>query len=81
MQAKFNLERTASLLEDLIQEKPNQFNIGQLRALHKRVAAWRKEQIKVNQEQYYQRIFVDTPTNNTISKYVSLIMYHIINNE
>ena len=33
-----------SLLENLIQEKPNQFNIKHLRTLQRRVSDWRKKQ-------------------------------------
>ena len=77
LQLELQPERTAkSLLEDLIQKKPNQFNISQVRTLHRRITEWRREQIKINQKQLYQNSITD---NNEINKYASLVAYSVIN--
>ena len=71
-----NPERTAkSLLEDLIKENSKQFNINQLRTLQKRIAKWRKEQIKIHQEKNYKNILTK---NNAINNYISLIAHSAI---
>jgi len=45
IQLELNPARTAkSLLDDLIKDNPDKFNIGNLRVLQKRTAQWRKEQ-------------------------------------
>ena len=81
MKLEENPELTAkSLLEDLIAKKPDQFNINHLRTLQRRVAVWRKEQVTINQKQHYKNTIANTHIkNNTISKYISLIVNTIIN--
>ena len=76
MQLELNPELTAkSLLKDLIKEYPDQFNIKHLRTLQRRIAVWRKERIKINQERHYQSTFTD---NSAINKYISLIANSVI---
>jgi predicted flavoprotein YhiN len=70
-------ERTAkSLLEDLIKENSKQFNINQFRTIQKRIAKWRKKQIKIHQEKNYKNIL---SKNNAINNYISLIAHFVIN--
>jgi len=56
MQLNINSTLTVKvLLEDLIKDNPDQFSLSKLRTLQKRVANWRKEQIKINQEYRYYK--------------------------
>ena len=77
LQLELYPERSAkSLLEDLIKEHPNQFNVNHLRTLQRRIKEWRKERIKINQEKYCQNNLTE---NNATNKYVSLVAYSVIN--
>lgn len=77
MQLNINPTLTVKvLLEGLIKDNPNQFSLSKLRTLQKRVANWRKEQIKINQEYRYYKSLIE---NNEVSKYISLVAHSIIN--
>lgn len=66
--------RATSLLDDLIKESPEKFNAGHIRTLQTRIAEWRKEQIKINQERYSQNVLTE---NNMINKYISLVAHSV----
>jgi hypothetical protein len=77
MQLELNPELTAKgLLESLVKENAEQFSMKYLRTMQRRVAEWRMQQIKVNQERNCKEILAQ---NNTISNYVSLIAHSIVN--
>jgi len=77
MQLNINPTLTVKvLLEDLIKDNPDQFSLSKLRTLQKRVANWRKEQIKINQEHRYYKSLTE---DNEVSKYISLVAHSIIN--
>ena len=64
-------ERTAkSLLEELINENPKQFNINLLRTLQRRVAVWRILQTKISQARISQENASEAKTSK---QYVSLL--------
>ena len=44
-----------SLLKHLIKEKPDEFQISQLKTLQRRVSSWRLEQLKIHQEAQSQK--------------------------
>ena len=70
-QLVLNPARTAKgLLEDLIKDSPDKFNLGNLRTLQRKISQWRKEEIKMNQEKYAQTFNTE---KNAISKYISLV--------
>jgi hypothetical protein len=70
-QLVLNPARTAKgLLEDLIKDSPDKFNLGNLRTLQRKISQWRKEEIKMNQEKYAQN---SNTEKNAISKYISLV--------
>lgn len=76
LQLELNPARSAtSLLDDLIKDHPDQFSMSNLRTLQTRTAQWRKEQIKINQERYYQNVLTE---NNVINKYISLVAHSVI---
>ena len=71
VQLVLNPARTAKgLLEDLIKDSPDKFNLGNLRTLQRKISQWRKEEIKMNQEKYAQN---SNTEKNAISKYISLV--------
>jgi len=77
VQLELNPERTAkSLLDDLINEQPEHFNINLLRTLQRRVAEWRQEQIKIKQEKNNQK---NLNRHDAINTYVSLIGQAVVN--
>ena len=57
---KFQLElnpilTATSLLKNLIEEKPDEFKMNQLKTLQRRVSSWRLEQLKIHQEAQSQK--------------------------
>lgn len=75
MQLELNPEHTAkSLLEDLIRENPDQFTFDLTRTMQRRVANWRREQVRINQERNLQNIHT---LGDSVSDYVSLIAHAI----
>ena len=75
LQLELDPARSAtSLLDNLIKESPDKFNLGHIRTLQKRTAEWRKEQIKINQERYSQNVLTE---NNVINKYISLVAHSV----
>jgi hypothetical protein len=57
---KFQLElnpilTATSLLKQLIEEKPDEFKMNQLKTLQRRVSSWRLEQLKIHQEAQSQK--------------------------
>lgn len=75
MQLELNPERTAkSLLDDLIDQTPGQFNNNLLRTLQRRVADWRLQQIKIKQE----KLMLNTQ-NNAPGAYISLVGHAVAN--
>jgi len=77
MQLELNPECTAkSLLDALIKEDSDQFSIGLLRTLQRRVSEWRIQQIKINQERNYQNTLTH---HGSIDIYTSLVANSIIN--
>jgi hypothetical protein len=77
IQLELNPACTAtSLLNNLIKADPEKFNTGNLRALQRKLAQWRKEQIKMKQKQYLpdSSILADE-----IKKYISLVAHSVTN--
>lgn len=70
LQLELNPEYTAkSLLDNLIKEKPGQYNINLLRTLQRRVADWRMQQIKTHQDIRIENI---QPLSNDVGKFIAL---------
>ena len=77
IQLELNPEKTAkSLLAELIAENPDQYNSRLLRTLQRRVANWRMQQIKSNQENRIKNIL---RPHDSMTTYVSLVAHAIIN--
>ena len=64
------------ILEGLIKEDAGQFNLNQTRTMHRRIAEWRIQQLKMVQVKNCTKINLE---NNAISKYVSLVAQSVIN--
>jgi hypothetical protein len=63
---ELNPELTAkSLLNNLLKVNPGQFTFDQLRTLQRRVAEWRKQQLKINHEESQK---------NLVSQHDSILM-------
>jgi len=63
VQIKIQLELNPSvtakmILENLIKNKPDEFNINQLRTLQRRVSQWRFSQLKMHQEMQSKKIII-----------------------
>jgi hypothetical protein len=63
MEIKIQLELNPSvtakiILENLIKNKPDEFNISQLRTLQRRVSQWRLNQLKMHQEMQSKKITI-----------------------
>jgi hypothetical protein len=72
LQLEINPTRTAkSLLEDLVKESPDKFNMSHLRTMQRNVLAWRKEQIKINQERFAKNAISNG--DHAINKYIALV--------
>ncbi len=65
-----------ALLEDLIKENVGQFSMKQLRTIQRRVAGWRLQQIKLNQEKNCKETLTE---ENSVNEYISLVAHSIIN--
>lgn len=77
LQLELNAQLTATeLLENLIKENPEQFSMKHLRTMQRRVACWRTQQIKINQERNCKATFTQ---NNTVNNYISLIAHSVTN--
>jgi hypothetical protein len=75
LQLEVNPERTAkSFLEELVKEKPSQFKMNLVRTLQRRIAEWRKQQIKLSQEENYKNLLNST---NEVDKYVCLVAHAV----
>ncbi len=71
VQLELNPAITAKLiLENLVEKKPDEFKINQLRTLQRRVSKWQLEQLKVHQEMQSKK---RPPQDDSAEAYVSLI--------
>ena len=76
LKLELNPAQTAKgLLEDLSAKYPDQFNMSKLRTMQHRVAEWRREQIKINQEKNYSNFHSG---NSAVSQYVALVTQSVI---
>ncbi len=73
---ELNPAQTAKgLLEELSTKYPDQFNMSKLRTMQHRVAEWRQEQIKINQEKNYSNFHSG---NSAVTQYVALVTQSVI---
>ena len=76
LKLELNPVQTAKdLLEELSTKYPDQFNMSKLRTMQHRVAEWRQEQIKINQEKNYSNFH---SVNSAVTQYVALVTQSVI---
>jgi hypothetical protein len=65
-----------ALLDELMKEDPDKIQLDKLRTLQRRIADWRKQQIKINRQKIERRVIAP---HEAINKYISLIAQAVTN--